>query len=82
MLRCRDSQPNDTQQNDTMHKNSKNVKHSIKLTMLSAIILILSMLRGMVPMLVDNGTASFKKCKQMFEYLHLLLLSDICWSKF
>ncbi len=50
MLKCRDSQPNDTQQNDT--KNLKNVKHSIKLTMLSAIILIVSMLRGMLPMLI------------------------------
>jgi hypothetical protein len=24
-----------------------------------------------------NGTARFKKCKQLFEYQHLLLLRDI-----
>jgi hypothetical protein len=24
-----------------------------------------------------NGTAHFKKCKQLFEYQHLLLLRDI-----
>ncbi len=29
-----------------------------------------------------NGTARFKKCKQLFEYKHLLLVRDICWSKF
>ncbi len=29
-----------------------------------------------------NGTAHFKKCKQLFEYKHLLLLRDIWWSKF
>jgi hypothetical protein len=29
-----------------------------------------------------NGTAHFKKCKQLFEYKHLLLLRDIYWSKF
>jgi len=29
-----------------------------------------------------NGTAHFKKCKQLFEYQHLLLLKDIWWSKF
>jgi hypothetical protein len=28
-----------------------------------------------------NGTAHFKKCKQLFEYQHLLLLRDIWWSK-
>jgi hypothetical protein len=28
------------------------------------------------------GTARFKKCKQSFEYQHLLLLRDIWWSKF
>jgi hypothetical protein len=30
----------------------------------------------------DNGTAHFKKCKQLFEYQHLLLLRDIWWWKF
>jgi hypothetical protein len=29
-----------------------------------------------------NGTARLKKCKQLFEYQHLLLLRDIWWSKF
>ncbi len=29
-----------------------------------------------------NGTAHFKKCKQLFEYKHILLLRDIWWSKF
>ncbi len=29
-----------------------------------------------------NGTAHFKKCKQLFVYQHLLLLGDIWWSKF
>jgi len=29
-----------------------------------------------------NGTGHFKKCKQLFEYQHLLLLIDIWWSKF
>ena len=30
---------------------------------------------------MDNGTARFKNCKQLFEYKHLLLLRDIWWSK-
>jgi len=30
----------------------------------------------------NNGTAHFKKCTQLFEYEHLLLLRDIWWSKF
>jgi len=30
----------------------------------------------------DNGTAHFKKSKQLFEYQHLLLLRDIWWLKF
>jgi hypothetical protein len=29
----------------------------------------------------NNGTTHFKNCKQLFEYKHLLLLSDIWWSK-
>jgi hypothetical protein len=29
-----------------------------------------------------NDTASFLKCKQLFEYQHLLLLRGIWWSKF
>ncbi len=29
-----------------------------------------------------NGTAQLKKCKQLFEYRHLLLLSDTWWLKF
>ncbi len=29
----------------------------------------------------NNGTVHFTKCKQLFEYQHLLLLRDICWSK-
>jgi hypothetical protein len=29
-----------------------------------------------------NGTARFKKCKQLFEYKHILLPRDIWWSKF
>jgi hypothetical protein len=29
----------------------------------------------------ENGTARFKKCKQLFEYQHLLLHIDIRWSK-
>jgi len=28
-----------------------------------------------------NGTARFKKCKQLSAYQHFLLLRDICWSK-
>jgi hypothetical protein len=28
-----------------------------------------------------NATARFEKCKQLFEYQHLLLLRDIWWSK-
>ncbi len=31
---------------------------------------------------IENGTAHFKKGKQLFEYHHLLLLRDIWWSKF
>jgi hypothetical protein len=30
----------------------------------------------------DNRTARFKKCKQLFEYPHLLLLGDIWWAKY
>jgi len=26
-----------------------------------------------------NGTVRFKKCKQLFEHQHLLLLRDIWW---
>jgi len=29
-----------------------------------------------------NGTTRFKKCKQLFEYKHLLLLTDIWRSNF
>jgi hypothetical protein len=29
-----------------------------------------------------NGTTHFKKCKQLFQYQHLLLLRDIWLSKF
>jgi hypothetical protein len=29
-----------------------------------------------------NGTARFTKCKQLYDYKHLLLLRDIWWSKF
>ncbi len=29
-----------------------------------------------------NGTAHLKKCKQLFEYQHLLLCSDTWWLKF
>jgi hypothetical protein len=29
----------------------------------------------------QNGTARFQRCKQLFEYKHLLLLRDIWWSK-
>ncbi len=29
-----------------------------------------------------NGTPHFKKCKQLFEYQHVLLIRDIRWSKF
>jgi len=29
---------------------------------------------------LTNGTAHFKICKQLFEYLHFLLLRDIWWS--
>jgi hypothetical protein len=29
----------------------------------------------------DNGTARFKKFKQLFENQHLLLLRDICCSE-
>ncbi len=32
--------------------------------------------------LLPNGTARFRKCKQLFEYQHLLLLIDIWSSKF
>jgi hypothetical protein len=28
-----------------------------------------------------NGAVRFEKCKQMFEYQHLLLLRDIWWSQ-
>jgi len=30
----------------------------------------------------NNGTACLKKCKKLFEYQHLLLLSDNWWLKF
>jgi hypothetical protein len=30
---------------------------------------------------LGNGTACFKKCKHLFEYQHLLLLTEIWWSK-
>jgi hypothetical protein len=29
-----------------------------------------------------NGIVHFEKCKQLFEYQHFLLLTDIRWSKF
>jgi hypothetical protein len=29
-----------------------------------------------------NGTVRLNKCKQLFEYQHLLLLRAIWWSKF
>ncbi len=29
-----------------------------------------------------NGTARFKKCKELLEYQYLLILRDIWWSKF
>jgi len=28
---------------------------------------------------IVNGTARFKRCKQLFEYQYLLLLEDIWW---
>jgi hypothetical protein len=28
-------------------------------------------------LIYPNGTACFKKCKQLFEYQHLLLLRDV-----
>ncbi len=31
--------------------------------------------------LKTNGTAHFKKYKQLFEYQHFLFLRDIWWSK-
>jgi len=31
---------------------------------------------------LHNGTTHLKKCKQLLEYQHLLLLRDIWWSKF
>jgi len=31
---------------------------------------------------LPDGTTRFKKCKQLFEYQHLLLLRGIWWSKF
>jgi hypothetical protein len=34
-----------------------------------------------LPPSLNNGTAHFKKCKQLLEYQHLLLLRDIWWSK-
>jgi hypothetical protein len=37
---------------------------------------------GMVRRSLFNGTAHFKKCKQFFEYQHLLLFRDVWWSKF
>jgi hypothetical protein len=33
-----------------------------------------------VKLVVTNGTGHFKKCKQLFQYQHLLLLRDIWWS--
>ncbi len=32
--------------------------------------------------LVVNGTAHFKKHKQLYEYKHILFLRDIWWTKF
>ncbi len=32
----------------------------------------------MINLWIYNATARFKKCKQLFEYKHLLLLRDIC----
>jgi hypothetical protein len=37
---------------------------------------------GLVAQNKMNGTVHFKKCKQLFEYQHLLLLRDIWWSKY
>ena len=34
------------------------------------------------PYAIHNGTVRFKKCKQNFEYQHVLLLRDIWGSKF
>jgi hypothetical protein len=31
---------------------------------------------------IGNGTARFKKHKQLFDYKHLFLLRDILWLKF
>ncbi len=36
---------------------------------------------NVVALLSFKETAHFKKCKQLFEYQHLLLLRDIGWSK-
>jgi hypothetical protein len=33
-------------------------------------------------MMHSNGTVRFEKCKQLFEYQHLVSLRDIWWSKF
>jgi hypothetical protein len=37
---------------------------------------------SMITLKFNNGTARFKKCKQLFEYQHLLVLRDIRWSNF
>jgi hypothetical protein len=33
------------------------------------------------PYVLANGTAPFKKCKQLLQYQHFLLVRDIWWSK-
>ncbi len=45
-------------------------------------LLILTTLSAAFAIANINGTACFKKCKQLFEYEHLLLLRDMWWSKF
>ncbi len=47
--------------------------------MLSAVILSAVIVTAIV--LCVNGTARFKRCKQLFENQHLLLIRDIWWSK-
>jgi hypothetical protein len=78
------------------HQNNKNMTLSIMSTnvttlklsgvMLSDIIHNVVMLSAVAPLcgqfVIFSETARFKKCKQLFEYQHLLLLRDIWWSKF
>jgi hypothetical protein len=63
-----------TNQNNN-HNSTTNMNYSTKLK------IIQYTLRGISVMSFNQWNGTFKKCKQWFEYQHLLLLRDIWWSK-